>query len=58
MDQRTNTFTASTTSHEQQDMSNSRNKDHFNRITESDFKDEEPDSLIIDASDTEVIDVE
>ena len=54
-----NTFTASITSHEQQQaMSNSRNKDLFNGITESDLEDAEPDSLIIDASDTEVIDME
>ena len=33
-------------------------KDRFDRITESDVKDVAPDSLIIDASDTEVIDVE
>ena len=37
-------------------MSNSRDKDPFDGITESDV--EPPDSLIIDASDTEVIDIE
>ena len=42
----------------QQAMSNSRDKDPFDGITESDVEDAAPDSLIIDASDTEVIDVE
>ena len=42
----------------QQAMRNSRNKDPFDGITESDVEDAAPDSLIIDASDTEVIDVE
>ena len=42
----------------QQAMSNSRHKDPFDGITESDVEDATPDSLIIDASDTEVIDVE
>ena len=42
----------------QQAMSNSRDKDPFDRIAESDVEDAAPDSLIIDASDTEVIDVE
>ena len=42
----------------QQAMSNSRDKDPFDGITESDDEDAAPDSLIIDASDTEVIDVE
>ena len=39
-------------------MSNSRDRDPFDGITESDLEDAAPDSLIIDASDTEVIDVE
>ena len=39
-------------------LSNSRDKDPFDGITESDVEDAAPDSLIIDASDTEVIDVE
>ena len=38
-------------------MSNSRDKDPFDRITESDIEDAAPDSLIFDASDTEVIEV-
>ena len=42
----------------QQAMSNSRDKDPFDGITESDVEDAAPDSLIIDASDTEVIDIE
>ena len=42
----------------QQAMSNSRNKDPFDGITKSNVEDAAPDSLIIDASDTEVIDVE
>ena len=42
----------------QQAMSNLRDKDPFDRITESDVEDAAPDSLIIDASDTEVIDIE
>ena len=41
----------------QQAMSNSRDKDPFDGITESDVEDVAPDSLIIDASDTEVIHV-
>ena len=39
-------------------MSNSRDKDPFDGIRESDVEDAPPDSLIIDASDTEVIDIE
>ena len=39
-------------------MSNSRDRDPFDGITESDLEDAAPDSLIIDASDTEVFDVE
>ena len=42
----------------QQAMSNSRDKDPFNGITEYGVEDAAPDSLIIDASDTEVIDIE
>ena len=42
----------------QQAMSNSRDKDPSDGITESDVKNAAPDSLIIDASDTEVIDIE
>ena len=42
----------------QQAMSNSRDKDPFDGITESDVEDAAPDSLIIDVSDTEVIDIE
>ena len=42
----------------QQAMSRSRDKDPFDGITERDAKDAAPDSLIIDASNTEVIDVE
>ena len=42
----------------QQAMSNSRDQDPFDGITESDVEDAAPDSLIIDASDTEVIDIE
>ena len=38
----------------QQAMSNSRDKDPFDGITESDVQDAAPDSLIIDASDTDV----
>ena len=36
----------------------SRDKDPFDGITESDIEDAAPDRLIIDASDTEVIDIE
>ena len=39
-------------------MSNSRDKDPFDGITESDVEDAAPDRLIIDTSDTEVIDIE
>ena len=42
----------------QQAMSNSRDKDPFDGITESDVEDAAPDSLIIDVSDIEVIDIE
>ena len=42
----------------QQAMSNSHDKDPFDGITKSDVEDAAPDSLIIDTSDTEVIDVE
>ena len=42
----------------QQVISNLRDKDPFDGITESDVEDAAPDSLIIDASDTEVIHVE
>ena len=42
----------------QQAMSNSHDKDPFDGITESDVEDAAPDRLIIDASDTEVIDIE
>ena len=42
----------------QQAMSNSRDKDPFDGITESAIEDAAPDSLITDATDTEVIDVE
>ena len=42
----------------QQTMTNSRNKDPFDGITESNIEDAAPDSLIIDASDTEVINIE
>ena len=42
----------------QQAMSNSRDKDLFDGIRESDVEDAAPDSFIIDASDTEVIDIE
>ena len=38
----------------QQAMSNSCDKDSFDGITESDVEDAAPDSLIIDASDTDV----
>ena len=41
----------------QQAMSNSRDKDPFDGITESDVEDAAPDSLIIDASENEVIDI-
>ena len=39
-------------------MSNSHDKDPFDGITESDVEDAAPDRLIIDASETEVIDIE
>ena len=42
----------------QQAISNSHNKDSSDGITESDIEDAAPDSLMIDASDTEVIDIE
>ena len=42
----------------QQAMSNSRDKDPFVGITESDVEDAAPTNLLIDASDTEVIDIE
>ena len=42
----------------QQAMSNSHNKDPVDGITESDVVNAAPDSLMIDASDTEVIDIE
>jgi len=42
----------------QQTMNNSRDKDPFDGITESNVEDAAPDSFIIDASDTEVIDIE
>jgi len=41
-----------------QAVSISCDKDPFNGITKSDFDDAAPNSLIIDASDTEVIDIE
>ena len=42
----------------QQAMSNSRKKNPLDGITESDVEDAAPDSLIIDVSDIEVIDIE
>jgi len=42
----------------EQAVSKSRDKDPFDGITESDFEDAATNSLIIDASDTEVIDIE
>ena len=39
-------------------MSNARDKHPFDGITESDVEDAAPDRLIIDTSDTEVIDIE
>ena len=42
----------------QQAMSNSREKNPLDGITESDVEDAAPDSLIIDVSDIEVIDIE
>ena len=42
----------------QQAMSNSRDKDPFDGITESDVEDAALTNLLIDASDTEVIDIE
>ena len=41
-----------------QAMSNSHDKDPFNGITEFDLQDTAPGSLIIDASDIEIIDIE
>ena len=41
----------------QQAMSNSREKNPLDGITESDVEDAAPDSLIIDVSDIEVIDI-
>ena len=42
----------------QQALSNPRDKDPFDGITESDVEDAAPDSLNFDASDTDAIDVE
>ena len=42
----------------QQAMSNSRKQNTLDAITKSDVEDAAPDSLIIDASDIEVIDIE